>query len=121
MSKILIVEDDPALQGIYETLFKIEKFDVRVAGNGKVALVELKKEQPDIILLDVLMPVMNGLEFLKVTKPHLKYPNVKVLVLSNLSDPKTVNEIDKLGATDYLLKANTSPRELVDKVRSMLG
>jgi DNA-binding NarL/FixJ family response regulator len=76
--------------------------------------------KPDVILLDVLMPVMNGIEFLRTAQPKTKHPAVKILVLSNLSDPKTLQEITELGGDKYLLKASVSPAELVDAVKALL-
>lgn len=120
MKKILIVEDETALREIYVMLFGLEGFQVHDAANGELAVQQLKKVKPDIILLDVLMPVMGGIEFLEAVQIKVNYPDVKVLVISNLSDMKTREQIKKLGATGYMLKAGLAPSELVDAVNKIL-
>lgn len=119
MKKILIAEDEVALREVYKTLFTFEKFDVYDAVNGKEALKQLKKHRPDVIVLDILMPVMSGIEFLEQANIPEHYPEVKVLVLSNLSDTKTLNKLTSLGANKYILKASASPAELVHAVREL--
>lgn len=121
MKRILIVEDESALRDVYKTLFKLEKYSVHEAANGREALKQLPKTKPDVILLDILMPVMGGVEFLKTAKLSQEYPSTKVLVLSNLSDPKTLKDITSLGVHKYLLKASASPVELVGAVHELLG
>ncbi|MBA3758608.1 response regulator [Candidatus Saccharibacteria bacterium] len=120
MKQILIVEDEAVLRKVYETLFTLEKFTVCVAENGQAALDELKNFKPDIIILDLLMPIMGGVEFLSVANLEKTHPATKVLVLSNLSDAETISHITELGATKYLLKAGISPRELVGTVNEMI-
>lgn len=120
MRTILIVEDETALRDVYSMLFGFEKFKVYEAVNGKAALKQLKTVKPDIILLDVLMPVMGGIEFLETVEIKKNYPDVKVLVLSNLSDPKTRERVKALGASKYMLKAGVAPAELVKEVVQLL-
>lgn len=121
MRRALIVEDEVALRKVYVMLFSKHKYDVREAAHGKIALETLKSFEPDIIILDILMPVMGGIEFLKSADLRKNFPKTKVLVLSNLSDQKTLEEIDELGATKYLLKAGTSPSELISAVDELLS
>lgn len=121
MKKMLIVEDEQALRDVYKTLFTFEKFAVYEAANGKEALKQIKKLNPDVILLDILMPVMGGLEFLEKAAVKLNYPNTKVLVLSNLSDSKTLSKICDLGADKYLLKSSASPAELAAAVKELIA
>ena len=121
MSRVLIVEDELVLRKVYKTLFKLEKFSVELAENGSIALEKIKKFKPDIIILDLLMPVMGGIEFLEVANLKKAHPGTKVLVLSNLSDAETINRITELGATKYVLKAAVSPSELVSTVRTMVS
>lgn len=118
--KILIVEDEEILRNAYVSIFHTEKFTVSEASNGKEALGKIKSFQPDIILLDILMPIMNGLEFLKIAQIKESHPNTKVLVLSNLSDKGTIDSVLLLGATSHLVKANISPRQLVNEVKDLL-
>ena len=119
MTKILIVEDENMLRDVYTTLFSMENYEVMGAPNGKEALKLLKTFEPDLIVLDLLMPVMNGIEFLEKAQIKKNYPKTKVLVLSNLSDPKTINKITKLGISDYKLKASLSPVQLANAVKNL--
>jgi DNA-binding NarL/FixJ family response regulator len=120
MKRLLIVEDEPTLREVYATLFKMHDYRVFEAINGEEALQQLGVAKPDIIILDALMPVMGGIEFLETAKLKDTHPDTRVLLLSNLSDPKTVTSSQKLGAHKYLLKARVSPAELVAAVDSML-
>lgn len=121
MNRILIVEDEEALRNVYVMLFEMQNYKVYSAANGKLALDNLKSTKPDIIILDVLMPVMGGIDFLETVDIRKTHPKTKVLVLSNLSDPKTVKQIEKLGAHKYLLKSSISPNKLVSEVESLLA
>jgi DNA-binding NarL/FixJ family response regulator len=120
MTRILIVEDETALREVFVMLFKQHHSDVYEAANGQLALEQLDKVKPDVIILDVLMPVMDGIGFLKAANLPEKYPQTKVLMLSNLSDNKTIAQTQKLGAQKYLLKASASPRELIAAVDELL-
>lgn len=120
MKKILIVEDETALREIYVLLFKMHEFEVYEAANGRLALEQMPDIRPDVIVLDVLMPVMGGIKFLKEVKLKEHYADTKVLMLTNLSDQKTITDSQKLGAQKYLLKASASPAELVAAVKDLL-
>lgn len=120
MHKILIVEDEDILRNAYVNVFNMEKFKVSQASNGEIALNLIEKIKPDIIILDVLMPVMNGIEFLEKVNLMKKYPKTKVLVLSNLSDKETVDQVITLGASKHLVKSSLSPSQLVSTVRALL-
>jgi two-component system, response regulator, stage 0 sporulation protein F len=120
MKRILIVEDEDILRSAYVTIFTQEKFNVAEAANGRLAIDQVKKHKPDLIILDVLMPGMSGIEFLEKTDIAKKQPNVKILVLSNLSDRDTVDRVTELGATKHMLKASMSPSQLVSTVKSLL-
>ncbi len=121
MKKILIVEDEVALRDVYVMLFKSQEFEVHDAANGQIAITKLKDAKPDIIILDILMPVMGGIEFLETAKVKESYPNTRVLVLSNLSDPKTLARIKELGADHYMLKSSASPTKLLGSVQELLN
>jgi two-component system response regulator YesN len=120
MHKVLIVEDEDILRNAYVSVFKFEKFDVREAANGRIALEKIETFKPHIIILDVLMPVMNGIEFLEKVNLIQQYPHTKVLVLSNLSDKDTVDQVIALGASKHLVKSSLSPSQLVQTVRALL-
>lgn len=121
MTRILIVEDETALREVYVILFKSQQFDVYEAANGKLALEQMSDVKPDVIILDALMPVMGGIDFLKAVDLPTNYPQTKTLMLSNLSDRKTIALSQKLGAHKYLLKASVSPGELVGVIKELLG
>src|ERR1700722_20126066 len=120
MAKILIVEDEKTLNEAYELILKREKHDVTVAFNGQEALEAFKKQVPDLVLLDLRMPKMDGVEFLDNLKPAKNYPSTKIIIFSNYDDQQEIDEAFKRGAERYILKAWSSPAELVKVVRETL-
>ncbi len=116
---VLIVEDEIILQDVYKLVLSTQGFQVYTANNGVEGLAMLKKHKPDVILLDVFMPVMDGKEFLKNVK--LKdHPTMKVIVYTNLTDSDTENQMLALGAYKFVLKASLKPQDLIDLVRECL-
>ena len=115
MTKVLIVEDNETLNEAYKLILEKDGHDVTTAFNGEEGLEKLEALSPDLILLDVLMPKMDGLEFLRHFKAD-KFPKTTIIILSNLNEDEQVEEARKLGAHRYILKANTSPRELAARV-----
>jgi DNA-binding response OmpR family regulator len=115
MSKVLIIEDNETLNEAYKLILEKDGHKVSTAYNGEEGLEKLKNLSPDLILLDMLMPKMDGLEFLRRFKVD-KYPKTTIIILSNLNEDEQVEEARKLGAHRYILKANTSPRELAARV-----
>ncbi|MBW3568612.1 response regulator [Candidatus Parcubacteria bacterium] len=118
--KILIVEDEKNLNEAYQITLKKEGFKVFAAYDGKEALEITKDVEPDLILLDLRMPKMGGIEFLKAYNLSRKHPDTKVIVFSNLDREKEVDEAYELGTHKYILKAWASPKELVKLVRDVL-
>ena len=122
MKKILLIEDDLDLAELYEEVLST-KYTVEVAGDGKQGLELAKKSKPDLILLDILLPEMNGFELLKVLKKDPETKDISVVILTNLGS-KHVDEDKKLalllGAEDYLVKAHHQPQEIVEKISSYL-
>jgi CheY-like chemotaxis protein len=121
MAKILVVEDEKLLNEAYELVLKNEGHKVSTAFNGEEALKQFEKTKPDLVLLDLRMPKMDGVEFLKNLKPSDKYPEVHIIVFSNYDDQKEIDEAFKYGATRYILKAWSSPKELAKVVRETLN
>jgi len=121
MTRILVVEDEKVLNEAYVLVLKKEGYDVISAFDGEEALKIASKEDLDLILLDLRMPKMNGVEFLKKYKPAENHPGVKIIVFSNYDDEKEVNDAMKHGATRYILKAWSSPGELIKLVRESLA
>ena len=120
MTKVLIIEDNETLNEAYKLILEKDGHEVTTAFNGEEGLEKLKDLSPDLILLDMLMPKMDGLEFLRHFKPE-NFPKTTIIILSNLNEDEQVEEARKLGAHRYILKANTSPRELAVKVNHIIG
>lgn len=119
--RILIIEDEKPLREAFAFLLKSEGFTIELAENGQIGLSKLSKFKPHLILLDMLMPVMNGEEFLHRAKLPTKYPGIKTLVLSNLSDAISLEDAHLYGVNDSVLKADLSPMELATIVKKMLS
>ncbi len=120
MSRVLVVEDEKVLNEAYVLVLNKEGYDVSSALNGEEALSLVNKSKFDLILLDLRMPKVDGVEFLKRADPPKNFPNTKIIVFSNYDDQKEVDEAIKHGATRYILKAWSSPGELVKIVRESL-
>jgi two-component system response regulator/two-component system chemotaxis response regulator CheY len=119
--KVLIVEDETLLAGALETKFKNEGFEVIKAENGQVGLDMAVSQNPDIILLDLMMPVMDGKIMLKRLReiPDFKY--LPVIVLTNAGDVDNMRETKRYyGASDFLIKSNVTPDDIVKKVRDYI-
>jgi two-component system response regulator YesN len=118
---ILIVEDEPELAEVYSTLLTQSGYDVEVAHNGKDALKVADGHKPQLILLDLRMPVMDGVEFLKKYDLKKLHPDVKVVVFSNYDLQDEIDDAYRLGADRYVLKAWASPKELLQIVNDSLN
>jgi len=118
--KVLLVEDDKTLTEMYSLKFEKEGFNLSKADNGLSGLELAKKELPDIILLDIMMPKMDGYAVLTELKKDSKTKNIPVLMLSNLGQKSDVEKGKKLGAKDYVVKASMTPAQVVDKVKEYL-
>jgi len=119
--KVLIVEDDSFLQGLVSRKLKSEEFDVFVAPSAQDALKILDGGLlPDLVLLDLLLPGIDGFEFLKKFREDLKFKNTPVIVFSNLSEEKDMQKAKDLGITDFLIKANFTLDELLQKIKVIL-
>ena len=118
---VLLVEDDTFLANIYQKKFEMEGFKISLADNGEAGLEAAKKKQPDVILLDILLPKMDGFTVLENLKKDAKTKDIPVLLLTNLGQKDDVDKGLALGAVDYLIKAHFKPGETVDKVRAALA
>ncbi len=122
MSKlILLIEDDPFLIDIYTKKIKNSGFEVQVAENGPNALKILKEKKPDLILLDIVLPEMEGWEVLRRIKEDKATAALKVVVLSNLGQRSEVEKGLKLGAMKYLIKAQHTPSQVVTEIKKILN
>jgi len=118
MKKVLIIDDDESIRDIYSTNFKSAKYKVFCAKNGKEGLDAVEEKKPDIVLLDILMPEMDGFDFLKALKK--KNPLIPAVVLTNMSSPKDKEEAILLGAKEYLLKTKHTPEGIEKIVKKIL-
>jgi DNA-binding response OmpR family regulator len=119
--KVLLVEDSPAIQAIYKNKLTQEQFQVITANNGMEAIKVLSQERPDIILLDLMMPVMDGYKVLQVVKTDSKLSMIPVIVFSAKGQPEEIEKALSLGAAGYIVKAVTKPNEVVDRIKAVLN
>lgn len=118
---VLLVEDDSFLANIYKTKFEMEGFKISVSENGEVALVDVKKKKPAIILLDILLPKLDGFAVLSKLKEDKDTKDIPVILLTNLGQKDDVQKGLDMGAVDYLIKAHFKPSEVVEKVKKVLS
>jgi len=118
--KILLIEDDTFLSGMYVTKLSLENFDVRLASDGKLGLKMVIDEQPDLVLLDIILPKVDGFEILKTIRRDQRTKDMPVILLTNLGQKGDVEKGLDLGATDYLIKAHFMPSEVVDKIKRLI-
>ena len=119
-TKVLLIEDDKMIIDMYTLKFTQEGYEVFQAENGKDGLASALKNQPDVILLDIILPQMDGFSVLKELKEDNNLKKTPVILLTNLGQDGDVKKGLELGATDYLIKANFTPAQVVDKVKSVL-
>lgn len=120
MAKILIIEDDPFVRRFYEKLFRFQKYEVEQTGDAYEGLELAQKGNFDLILLDIIMPKINGLEILKKLKANEKTKNIKTIMLTNIDDAKIAKEAASLGAFDFMIKSQFDPEELLKKINEYL-
>ncbi len=119
--KIVLLEDNAFLADVIKQKLELSGAKVLVYGNGLEGLTAIRTEKPDLILLDILMPIMNGYEVLRVLQSENISSTVPVIVISNSGQPIEIEQIKKLGVRDYIIKANFEPKEVVEKVYEVLG
>lgn len=120
MKKILLVEDEQFLSEMYQMKLESEGYDVFFAANGKDGLEIAIKEKPDLVLLDLLMPIMDGYEMLTELRKNKETKNLKVCILSNLGQLSEINRSKEIGIEGFLIKANLTPSQLVENVEKLL-
>lgn len=117
---VLIVEDDIFLAEIYQKKFEMEGFKVSMANNGEKGLADIKKKKPDVVLLDILLPKLDGFAVLKAVKSDPAIKNIPIILFTNIGQKDDVRRGLEEGAADYLIKTHFKPSEIVDKVREVL-
>jgi DNA-binding response OmpR family regulator len=120
MSRILIVEDEEFLSKALSDNFEAEGFSVSRAQNGEVALTQIEKQKPDMILLDLLLPRKGGFEVLEELKKNPDWSLIPVVVLSNLGGDEQIKRALEMGADDYFVKSQHPIEEVIEKVKSTL-
>lgn len=120
MIKIAIIEDDPVISQMYRMKFEADGFDVEAAENGKLGVELVSKFHPDVILLDMQMPIMNGDEALTKIRATPWGKNATVIVLTNLGEEEAPRRLANLNIHSYIVKADLTPRQVVERVKEAL-
>lgn len=121
MAKVAIVEDDQAISQMYRFKFEAEGYEVETAENGKLGLELIEKMKPDIVLLDLMMPEMNGDEVLAKMRASAWGKDIKVVVLTNMGEQEIPESVKKLGVNHVILKAAMTPRQVAEVVKTELA
>lgn len=120
MTKILLIEDSEFMIRLYEKVFTLEKFVVVVASNGLAGIAKAREEKPDLILLDMMMPQMDGLTVLTHLKASEDTKTIPVVMLSNIAGDQDADKALEKGAVKYIVKSDHEPKEVVKIVREIL-
>lgn len=119
--KILLVEDDTTLAQVYKSRLILEGFEVEHVANGELALSTAIEFKPDLIVLDAMMPKINGFDVLDILRNTPETMNVRIIMLTALSQPKDKERAVELGADDYLVKSQVVISDVVDRIKHQLG
>jgi DNA-binding response OmpR family regulator len=119
--RILLVEDDVALSGVYRSRLEMEGFSVKEVNNGEQALTVALEFKPDLILLDAMMPKISGFDVLDILRNTAETANIRIIMLTALSQPKDKERAEKLGVDDYLVKSQVVIGDVVERVKHHLG
>lgn len=120
MKKVLVVEDDQFLANAYRIKLSKSNFEVKIVSDGVEALKTMEEFIPDVVLLDLIMPNMDGFETLEKMKANDKLKSIPVIISSNLGQKEDVDKAMALGAKDFIIKSNVSIEDIVDKVRKLI-
>jgi CheY-like chemotaxis protein len=120
MATILVIDDEPIIRQLFQKVLEHEGHIILTAGNGREALEVMRQQVPDLILLDLMMPVMDGISFLRLLRRHIDWSEVPVVVMSAMADRHNISNAGSLGVRDYLLKAGFSLNVLRKRIRKYL-
>jgi len=120
-TKIAIIEDDQAISQMYRIKFEAEDYIVETAENGKLGLELIEKMKPNVVLLDLMMPVMTGEEMLSKLRATAWGKDIKVIILTNRGEQEIPPEVKNLGVTAIILKADMTPRQVAELVKAKLA
>jgi two-component system, OmpR family, alkaline phosphatase synthesis response regulator PhoP len=118
---ILLIEDDPLIQKMYKNAFKFEGYDMLTANDGLEGIELAKSKKPSIILLDIMMPKLNGLDALKILKSDPDTKDIPVVMLTNLADEHDAEGALSKGALKYIVKSEHDPKEIIDVVKDVVA
>ncbi|HHE76645.1 MAG TPA: response regulator [Candidatus Parcubacteria bacterium] len=118
--KILVVEDDKFLRELISQKLTKEGYDIAEATDGEKGFESVKKEKPDLVLLDLILPIIDGFEVLSRIKSDPVLAQIPVIILSNLGQKEDIEKGLKIGAADYLIKAHFTPAEIIEKIKNVL-
>lgn len=121
MAKVLIIEDDPLMSRMYQKIFMFEKYEVDVAHDGEEGLQMAKTVEPTIILCDIMMPKLNGLQVLEKLKIDPATKSIPVIMLTNLASEKDAENAMMKGAVKYIVKSQFEPKQVTDMVKEILA
>jgi len=119
--RILIIEDEEILMNLLQRKLIQEGYEVSIARDGDEGLKLMKEASPDLILLDILMPRMGGIEGMEAMQKDDGLKNIPVVIISNSGQPVEIDKAQKLGAKDWLIKTEFDPQEVVEKVKKQIG
>ncbi len=120
MKKILIIEDEEVLLNLIEAKLRKEGYKVAIAKDGVEGLKMARKEKPDLILVDIIMPRKGGFEVMEEIRNEEEMKDIPIIVISNSGQPVELDRVKKLGVKDWLIKTNFDPQEVVEKVKKYL-
>lgn len=121
MHKILLIEDDPLLVDIYTTKLKEAGFKTVLVDHAEKALEVIDAAKPDVILLDIVLPHIDGWEILQSIRQNSSFKDIKIIILSNLGEKEEIERGLRLGADQYLIKAHYTPSEVVQQIKNLIG
>ena len=118
--RILIIEDDEFISDVYQKKLALEGYSVDLARDGEEALRKIREQKPDLVLLDIMIPLRDGFQVLSDMRNDSSLSDIRVMVMSNLSQGKDIARAKELGAVDYIVKSNVGLPEIVARVRRQL-
>jgi len=120
MSEVLIIDDDLSQLDLFSTAFRQKEFSVLRAESGEEGITMARERQPALILLDIAMPGMDGMEVLKKLRADPKTNSLKVLLMTNLTRPGLAEEVALSGANDFIMKTDLTPKEMVERAKKLM-
>ena len=120
MAKVLIVEDDSLIVKIYTTRLQAEGFEVQSAQDGLEGVTKMREFVPDVVLLDVMMPKLDGFGLVTEIKKDPKLQTIPIIMYSNMNNEEEIQRAKSLGVVEFLIKANLTPNQVIEKIKQYL-